>query len=252
MEYSIRELSNLSGVSTRTLRWYDEIGLLKPCRVAESGYRYYGGAEVDRLQDILYYRALGVELARIKECLDDPSFDRLAALKRHLAALEAERERLEQLIRSVKDTIGAEERNEIMSDEQKFEAFKQRTVTHNEEVYGAEIRAKYGDREVDEANAAVMHLTQAQYREWTSLGQEIQGRLEEAVRAGLPPESEAGKELCALHRRWLTITGNPYDPAKHRGIAELYVADERFTAYYDKHLPGCAHFLRDAVIHWVK
>lgn len=252
MEYSIQELSRLSGVTTRTLRWYDQIGLLKPSRVAESGYRYYGKAEVDRLQDILYYRALGVELARIKECLDDPSFDRLAALQSHLAALEAERERLEQLIRSVKETIGAEERNEIMSDEQKFEAFKQRTVTHNEEVYGAEIRAKYGDREVDEANAAVMHLTQAQYREWTSLGQEIQERLEEAVRAGLPPESEAGKELCALHRRWLTITGNPYDPAKHRGIAELYVADERFTAYYDKHLPGCAHFLRDAVIHWVK
>ena len=94
MEYSIQELSRLSGVTTRTLRWYDQIGLLKPSRVAESGYRYYGRAEVDRLQDILYYRALGVELARIKECLDDPSFDRLAALKSHLAALEAERERL--------------------------------------------------------------------------------------------------------------------------------------------------------------
>ena len=139
MEYSIQELSRLSGVTTRTLRWYDQIGLLKPSRVAESGYRYYGGAEVDRLQDILYYRALGVELARIRECLDDPSFDRLAALRNHLAALEAERERLEQLIRSVKDTIGAEERNEIMSDEQKFEAFKQRTIAHNEEVYGEEI-----------------------------------------------------------------------------------------------------------------
>lgn len=74
MEYSIQALSRLSGVTTRTLRWYDEIGLLKPSRVAESGYRYYGPAEVDRLQDILYYRALGVELARIKRCLDDPSF----------------------------------------------------------------------------------------------------------------------------------------------------------------------------------
>ena len=146
MEYSIQELSCLSGVTTRALRWYDQIGLLKPSRVAESGYRYYGRAEVDRLQDILYYRALGVELARIKECLDDPSFDRLAALRNHLAALEAEWERLEQLIRSVKDTIGAEERNEIMSDEQEFEAFKQRAVAHNEEVYGAEIRAKYGDQ----------------------------------------------------------------------------------------------------------
>ena len=252
MEYSIQELSRLSGVTTRTLRWYDRIGLLKPSRVAESGYRYYGGAEVDRLQDILYYRALGVELARIKECLDDPSFDRLAALRNHLAALEAERERLEQLIRSVKDTIGAEERNEIMSDEQKFEAFKQRAVAHNEEVYGAEIRSKYGDQEVDEANAAVMNLTQAQYQEWTNLGREIQERLEAAVQAGTSPESEAGREITALHRRWLTITGTPYDPAKHRGIAELYVMDERFTGYYDKQVPGCARFLRDAIIHWAK
>ena len=196
-----------------------------------------------------------MELARIKECLDDPSFDRLAALRNHLAALEAERERLEQLIRSVKDTIGAigaEERNETMNDEQKFEAFKQRAVAHNEEVYGAEIRAKYGDQEVDEANAAVMNLTREQYQEWTDLGREIQERLEVAVQTGLSPESETGKELCALHRQWLTITGNRYDPAKHRGIAELYVMDQRFTAYYDKQVPGCARFLRDAVVHWVK
>lgn len=252
MEYSIQALSRLSGVTTRTLCWYDQIVLLKPSRVAESGYRYYGRAEVDRLQDILYYRALGVELARIKDCLDDPSFDRLAVLRNHLAALEAEQERLEQLIRSVKDTIGAEERNEIMSDEQKFEAFKQRAVAHNEEVYGAEIRAKYGKQEVDEANTAVMNLTQAQYQEWTELGHEIQERLEATVREGVSPESQEGKEITALHRQWLTITGTQYDPAKHRGIAELYVMDERFTAYYDKHMPGCARFLRDAVAHWVK
>ena len=100
MEYTIQKLAELAGVTTRTLRWYDQIGLLKPSRVAESGYRYYGRAEVDRLQDILYYRALGVELARIKECLDDPSFDRLAALRNHLAALEAERERLEREAKS--------------------------------------------------------------------------------------------------------------------------------------------------------
>ena len=82
MEYSIQEMSKLAGVTTRALRWYDKIGLLKPSRTAESGYRYYGPAEVDRLQDILYYRALGVELARIRESLDDPSFDRLSGQNR--------------------------------------------------------------------------------------------------------------------------------------------------------------------------
>ncbi|MHA5221586.1 TipAS antibiotic-recognition domain-containing protein [Dysosmobacter sp. Phy] len=72
------------------------------------------------------------------------------------------------------------------------------------------------------------------------------------VQAGLSPESEEGKEITALHRRWLTLTGNRYDPTKHRGIAELYVMDERFTAYYDKQVSGCARFLRDAVVHWAK
>lgn len=252
MEYSIQQLSRLSGVTTRTLRWYDEIGLLKPSRVAESGYRYYSGAEVDRLQDILYYRALGVELAQIKECLDNPSFDRLAALRSHLTALETEQKRLQALIRSVRDTIRTQERNEIMSDAQKFEAFKERVVAHNEQTYGAEIRAKYGDEQVDATHAAVMGLTQAQYQEWSRLGRKIQKRLEDAVQAGLSPQSEEGQTITNLHRRWLTVTDNRYDPAKHRGIAELYVADERFTAYYDRQVPGCARFLRDAVQHWAK
>ena len=250
MEYAIQELARLAGVTTRTLRWYDQIGLLKPSRTADSGYRYYGRAEVDRLQDILYYRALGVELARIKNYLDEPSFDRLAALRGHLAALEAEQGRLAALIRSVKETIGAEERKEIMQDEKKFAAFKQRAVDHNEGAYGAEVRAKYGDAAVDQANQAVLSLTQAQYQEWNDLGRAIQQRLE--VQGGLSPAGEVGRTIVDLHRRWLTLSGTPYDPAKHRGIATLYVADPRFTAYYDRRVPGCARFLQDAVTHWVQ
>ena len=251
MEYSIRELSQLSGVTTRTLRWYDQIGLLKPGRVAQNGYRYYGRAQVDRLQDILYYRALGVELARIRECLDDPSFDRLTTLKNHLAALQLRQKKLQGLIRSVEDTIKAEERNERMQDEKKFEAFKKQAVEHNEEKYGAEIRARYGDSQVDEANAVMMNLSQEQYQEWNRLDQEIQNRLQRAVRAGAAAQSEEGKEIAQLHRRWLTLVQKQYDPAKHRAIAELYVMDERFTAYYDKQVTGCARFLRDAVACWI-
>lgn len=252
MEYSIQELSRLAGVTTRTLRWYDQIGLLKPGRISESGYRYYAQAEVDRLQDILYYRALGVELARIKECLDDPSFDRLTALRHHLTALMAERSRLEQLIQSVQATIRAEERNEMMSDEQKFEAFKRQVVEENEKKYGKEIREKYGDTEVDAANAQVMKLTPEQYEEWENLGRDILVRLEAAVQAGVSPESEEGKAIAQLHRRWLTFSGVKYDTNKHRGIAQLYVLDKRFAAYYDKTVSGCAQFLRDAVCFWVK
>lgn len=110
MEYTIQELSRLSGVTTRALRWYDKIGLLTPSGRTEGNYRLYGPAEVDRLQDILYYRALGVELARIRACLDDPSFDRLAVLRDHLSALEEERDRVQRLIESVRETILCTER----------------------------------------------------------------------------------------------------------------------------------------------
>ena len=250
MEYTIRELAGLSGVTTRTLRWYDQIGLLKPGRVAENGYRYYGPAQVDRLQDILYYRALGVELAQIKACLDDPSFDRLAALRSHLSALEQERSRLNALIRSVQNTISAQERKIMMNDQEKFEALKQRIITTHEERYGREARAQYGDQMVDAAQAAVRNLTQEQYREWTKLGEEIRQRLEEAVRSSLQPDSLAGREITQLHRRWLTLTGTAYDPAMHKGLAQLYIQDARFSAYYDRTVSGCARFLCEAVCRW--
>ena len=125
-------------------------------------------------------------------------------------------------------------------------------MAENETRYGKEIREKYGDEQVDQANAAMMGMNREQHSTWTELGETIQQKLEEAVRSGCSPECEEGKLIAQLHRQWLTLTGTPYTPAKHRGIAELYVLDERFTAYYDKQLPGCAHFLRDAVVCWIK
>ena len=105
---------------------------------------------------------------------------------------------------------------------------------------------------MDAANAAVQRLTLEQYREWTDLGREIQRRLEAAVQAGLAPDGEEGREIAALHRRWLTVCGNAYDPRRHKGLADLYTADARFLAYYDCEVPGCARFLRDAVWAWVQ
>ena len=166
--------------------------------------------------------------------------------------LEGERARLDGLIRSVTDTIHAEERNEIMQDEQKFEVFKRQAVECNEALYGREVREKYGDAQMDEANAAVMGLTQEQYRTWTGLGEEIRAGLERAVSEKLSPEGEEGRRIAALHRRWLTLTGNRYDPGKHWGLAALYTEDPRFTAYYDRSVPGCAWFLRAAVERWAE
>ena len=103
---------------------------------------------------------------------------------------------------------------------------------------------------MDAAQNTVRGLTQEQYREWTGLGDEILRRLEDAVRSQTPPDSLEGREITQLHRRWLTLTGNTCDPSKHMGLAQLYIQDERFTAYYDRTVPGCARFLCEAVCRW--
>ena len=252
MEYTIQQLSNLAGVSTRTLRWYDELGLLPPLRVGDNGYRIYGPEEVDRLQLILFYRAMGMELRRIREMLDAPDFDRLDALRAHLKALEEKERELTLMIDSVKETILSAERNEIMSDKEKFKAFKKGIVDENEAQYGKEAREKYGDAQVDSANANIMGLKEHEFARWSELDKDILAKLEQAVTEGFSPEGEVGKELTALHLEWLSFSIKGCSPAQQKGIAQLYVCDERFTAYYDKKVPGCAAFLTAAVSHWAK
>ena len=134
-----------------------------------------------------------------------------------------------------------------MSDKEKFEAFKRRAVEANEERYGKEIREQYGPEAVEEANAKLLSMTEEEHGRWKALEAEILSALAAAVRAGEDPAGPEGRRIAELHRRWLCHTWAKYTPQAHRGVAELYTADERFTAYYDKEVPGCAAFLRDAV-----
>ena len=247
MEYTVKQLAVLSGVSVRTLHHYHQIGLLIPARFSSAGYRLYGLAEVDRLQQILFYRELGFALSDISALLDDPNFDRKAALQSHLSALKARQTRLNTLIRTVEKTIRQETGGIQMTDPEKFEGFKTALIEENEARYGNEIRAKYGDETVDQTNANISSMTPEHYEEWKRLEQEIRTELEQAVLSHADPGSEVGKQLTELHRRWLSRTWNQYSPAAHKGLAQMYVCDERFTAYYDRKVPGCAAFLRNAI-----
>ena len=110
-----------------------------------------------------------------------------------------------------------------------------------------EIRQKYGDEEADRANACVLALTQEEYTAWKALGDEILQALTAAVQAGAAPAGPEGQRIAQLHRRWLSYSWEAYTPQAHAGLAELYVSDPRFTAYYDREVSGCAAFLRDAV-----
>ncbi len=252
VEYTVQKLARLAGVSARTLRYYDEIGLLKPARVSSSGYRIYGAQEVDLLQQILFYRTLGFELDAIAAALRAKDFDRLSVLRGHLAALQAQRAQLDALIETVTRTITHTEGGTTMSDKEKFEGFKRDLIDTNEKKHGAEARKKYGDDAVEQSNAKLMGLSETQFREMESLAARMQQSLERAVRDGLSPDGEEGLEIARMYRAWLGYTWNFYSPEAHAGLAQLYVDDPRFTAHYDASLPGCAQFLRDAVAAYVK
>lgn len=246
MEYTIQKLASLAGVSTRTLRYYDEIGILKPARINSSGYRIYGQEEVNTLQQILFYRELGVGLDSIKEIVTAPSFDGAKALREHREKLLEKKERLDLLIANVDKTIALTEGRITMSNKEKFEGFKKKMVEDNEKKYGKEIREKYGKESVEASNAKVMNMTEEQYQEITALGEQLHTTLAEAFKTG-DPAGELAQKAAELHKQWLTYYWKEYSKEAHAGLAQMYVDDERFTAYYDKEQPGTAVFLRDAI-----
>jgi len=236
----------MSGVSARTLRYYDEIELLKPARIASSGYRIYGQDELERLQQILFFRELSFSLGEIKVLLSSPDFDKEKAFESHLSKLHKKRERLDLLITNVSKSIAAMKGEITMTDTEKFEGFKQSLIDENERKYGAEVREKYGNNAVDESNAKLKGLTQAQYDE----GERLRLEFEETLKAAFDDGDIAGKlaqKACDLHRQWLCVFYPKYSKEYHKGLGEMYVADERFKANYDKLAPGCAEFLRDAI-----
>ena len=131
--YSIKELSAIAGVSARTLRWYDRIGLLKPAFVNDAGYRFYGEREVDLLQQILFYRERGMELKKIRSIIYEEGFDIMAAMEEHLCELEEQKARIDALIRLVRRSVISMKGENKMSDAEKFMAFKENVVKKHEE-----------------------------------------------------------------------------------------------------------------------
>lgn len=247
MEYTVQKLADLAGISARTLRYYDVIGILKPARINSSGYRIYGEAEVNKLQQILFYRELGLRLDSIKDIINSPSFDRLQALKDHHKNLLERRTQLNLLITNVEKSIASMEWGIKMSDKEKFAGFTQKIIEDNEKKYGEEIRKKYGDEAVDKANAKLMNMTAEQFAEMRELEEKVKATLAEAFKTG-DPAGELAQKAAALHKKWLMFSWSEYSKEAHAGLAQMYVDDERFRAYYDEQQPGTAEFLRNAIL----
>lgn len=247
----IKQVAELSGVSQRTLRYYDEIGLLKPTSVEENGYRQYSEQNLDRLQQILFYRALDFSLNDIRMMIE-PDMNKLDILQRQRELLVEKNRHLQQIVQLIEHTIQAEMDGIKMTNEQKFEAFKKQLIEDNDKKYGDEVREKYGEQMLVETNEQLKQLTEEQYTALKGLEGSLFERLAEAMDNG-DTMSGLAMEVAELHKRWLQFHWKKYTKEAHAQLAEMYMQDERFTAYYDQKVGvGATNFLREIIVNYTK
>lgn len=252
MEYTIKKLGELAGVSTRTLRYYDEIGLLKPCRINSSGYRIYGQKEVDLLQQIMFYKSMDMRLEEIHEIITHPDYNIDKALEEHHKKLIEKREQLDQLILTVEKTISYSKGEAEMSDKEKFEGFKKERLEENEKKYGEEIREKYGEETVRKSNKKFMNLSENDFKRMQALEEQMIEALK-VVADTKNLDSDLAKLVYKNHKEWLGFSWPVYTKEAHIGLAEMYVEDERFAKYYnDKAGKKVVNILRDIIVKYAK
>ncbi|MEJ1089493.1 MerR family transcriptional regulator [Microbacterium sp. Mu-80] len=258
MDWSIQEIARMAGTTSRTLRHYDDIGLLPPTRIAGNGYRHYDQAALVRLQRILLLRELGLGLPQIAEVLDPPDgslglstgrTSEATALETHLAWLRQEQERMQRQIASVESTITALREGEELMAESMFDGFD-----HTQ--YKDEVESRWGKKAYADSDRWWRGMSADERTAWQQRVADLGADWIAAAERSVDPASDEAQALARRHVDWLT--GIPGTPA-HRpdgdvkgyvlGLGEMYVADPRFGANYATSEGGTAgaEFVRDAL-----
>jgi len=241
---TVGRVAELTGVTVRTLHHYDEIGLLPPEDRSPVGYRRYSERDLERLQQILFYRELGFPLEQIATILADPDVDATAHLRRQHALLTRRIERLQAMVAAVEFTLEAAQVGISLTPEERFEVFGE----HDPDRYAEEARERWGDTEAyRESQRRVAGYTKEDWQRALAEQDEVARRLAEAFTAGVPADSPRAMDLAERHRQQISRWFYDCTYQIHRGLGEMYVADPRFTAHYDRYAPGLATFVRDAI-----
>ncbi|SEN81592.1 DNA-binding transcriptional regulator, MerR family [Amphibacillus marinus] len=249
IEYTINKIAQLSGISARALRYYDEINLLKPARINSSGYRLYGEKEIDLLQQILFYRSLNVQLEEIKTILTAPHYNVPEALAEHLQKLLLKRAEIDRLIEAVKKTINHHNGEVTMTNQDKFSVFKQDLVNENELKYGKEIRKRYGENVINASNKKWLKLSEDQFRKMDMIEERLIAGLKQLKKHGEIPSPEA-EAVFKDHKAWLMFSWASYSSEAHKRLTDMYIADQRFAYYYNQKANTEVTTLLHEVVHF--
>ncbi|HWI61065.1 MAG TPA: MerR family transcriptional regulator [Symbiobacteriaceae bacterium] len=239
MAYTVKAVAELAGISIRTLHHYDEIGLLKPAQTSASGYRLYTDSDLERLQQVLFFKELDFGLTEIRAIVDSPDFDRRQALLQHRELLLQKRDRVKKLIESVDKTLNAMERGISMEKKDMFEGFD-----HSQ--YEQEAEQRWGQsEEYKESARRTKKYTKADWDQIKQEGAEVyEGLVSVMDRDPADPEVQ---EWVRRHHEQINKWFYKCSLEIYRNLGIMYVADERFTANIDKYAPGLSVFLRDAM-----
>jgi DNA-binding transcriptional MerR regulator len=243
MTRTIGEVARLSGVTIRTLHHYDEIGLLEPSDRTEAGYRVYDEDDLRRLQQILFYRELGFRLEEIARVMGADGFDRRRALEEQREMIRRRVGRLEKMIDAIDDAIVSEETGIAMTDDEMFEVFGD----FDPAEYEDEVKERWGDTDAYRESARrTKRYTKDDWAKIKAEGAPIVTGLADAFRAGTPADDPTVLDLADAHRLQIDRWFYPCSREMHAALGEMYVADPRFTAYWDQFEAGLATYVRDA------
>jgi DNA-binding transcriptional MerR regulator len=242
---TVGAVADLTGVSVRTLHHYDHIGLVVPSVRTPAGYRGYTDADIERLHLVLVYRSVGLPLAQIRTLLDDPDADVLAHLRRQRELLAQQADRLQHTIKAVEELMDAHRSGIRLTAEEQVELFG---TTAFAAEYAAEAEERWGDTDAwRQSQQRARRLDKQGWAEVKAENEALLADLAAAKRAGVVPGSEQADALAARHRATIERFYD-CDAELHVGLAELYLADKRFTRYYDAVEPGLAQFVHDVIV----
>ncbi|MFJ2829185.1 MerR family transcriptional regulator [Streptomyces sp. NPDC087263] len=244
MSYPVGQVAGFAGITVRTLHHYDEIGLLAPSERSHAGHRRYSDADLDRLQQILFYRELGFPLDEVAALLDDPAADPRAHLRRQHELLTARIEKLQKMAAAVEHAMEARTMGINLTPEEKFEVFGDK----DPEKHAEEAERRWGGTEAyAESQRRAARYTKD---DWQRMQAEVASwgeRYDALMAAGEPPTGERAMDMAEEHRQHITTWFYACSYETHQGLAGMYVADERFKEFYDSMRPGLAEHLRDAI-----